>query len=150
MDIKEREIKKILAGNVSFEGGMIVAGEGNWLVGKQGIPNGWGTMIVAGLYQREFWFDVTEEKQNGFDEAAKVLQCMGKRCRLECFPGSEAVIKRNGMLNPQVLVLERDEYQLRLTIYTAKSLTAPFACKSSIKIFKRYLPQGVAYLEHQK
>ena len=60
MDIKEREIKKILVGNVVFEDGMIVAREGNWMVGTQGIPNGWGIMMVAGLYKREFWFDVTE------------------------------------------------------------------------------------------
>ena len=72
MGIKEREIKKILAGNVCFEGGMIVARESNWMVGTQGIPNGWGSMMVAGLYKREFWFDVTEKKQNGFEEAAKV------------------------------------------------------------------------------
>ena len=150
MDVKEREIKKILAGNVGFEAGRIVAGERNLLVGSQGIPNGWGTMMVAGLYHREFWFDVTEKKQTGFEEAAKVLQCMGKRCKLECFPGSEAVIKRNGILNPHVLILERDEYQLRLTIYTARSLTAPLACKRAIKIFQKYLPQGVAYLENQK
>ena len=129
---------------------MIVAREGNWLVGSQGIPNGWGTMMVAGLYCREFWFDVTEKKQIGFEEAAKVLQCMGKRCRLNAFPGSEAVIRRNGMLNPQVLILERDEYQLRITIYTARSLTAPLACKRTIKIFQKYLPQDVAYLENQK
>lgn len=150
MDVKEREIKKILAGNVAFESGMIVAREGNWLVGSQGIPNGWGTMMVAGLYRREFWFDITEKKQIGFEEAAKVLQCMGKRCRLNAFPGSEAVIRRNGMLNPQVLILERDEYQLRITIYTARSLTASLACKRTIKIFQKYLPQGVAYLENQK
>ena len=150
MDIKEREIKKILAGNVAFESGVIVARESNWLVGSQGIPNGWGTMMVAGLYRCEFWFDITEKKQTGFEEAAKVLQCMGKRCRLSGFPGSEAVIRRNGMLNPQVLILERDEYQLRITIYTARSLTAPMACKRTIKIFQKYLPQGVAYLENQK
>jgi hypothetical protein len=39
---------------------------------------------------------------------------------------------------------------LRLTIYTARTLTAPFACKRTIKIFQKYLPQGVAYLENQK
>ena len=54
------------------------------------------------------------------------------------------------MFNPQVLILERDEYQLRITIYTARSLTAPMACKRTIKIFQKYLPQGVAYLENQK
>lgn len=150
MDIKEREIKKILAGNVVFEGGMIVAKEGNWMIGTQGIPNGWGTMVFAGLCHREFWFDVTEKKQNGFEEAVKVLQCMGKRCKINSVPGSEAVIRRNGLLNPQVLILERDEYQLRLTIYTARALTAPFACKRTVKIFQKYLPQGVAYLENQK
>jgi hypothetical protein len=150
MGIKEREIKKILAGNVCFEGGMIVARESNWMVGTQGIPNGWGIMMVAGLYKREFWFDVTEKKQDAFEEAVKVLQCMGKRCKLNCIPGSEAIIRRNGLLNPQLLLLERDEYQLRLTIYTARTLTAPFACKRTIKIFQKYLPQGVAYLENQK
>lgn len=150
MGIKEREIKKILAGNVCFEGGMIVARESNWMVGTQGIPNGWGIMMVAGLYKREFWFDVTEKKQDGFEEATKVLQCMGKRCKLNSIPGSEAIIRRNGLLNPQLLLLERDEYQLRLTIYTARTLTAPFVCKITNKIFRKYLPQGIEYLENQK
>ena len=150
MDVIEREIKKILAGNVTFEAGMIVARESNWMVGTQGIPNGWGTMMVAGLYRKEFWFDVTDEKKNGFDEAAKVLQCMGKRCKINSCPGSEAVIKRNGLFNPQVLVLERDEDQLRLTVYTARALSAPFACKRTIKTYRKYLPQGVAYIENQR
>ena len=150
MSKKEQEIKKILAGNIAFEGNVIVAGKGSLLIGKQGIPNGWSAMMLAGLCRREYWFDITDKKQEGFEEAAKVLGCLGKRCKLEHFPASEAVIRRNGIFNPQILILEKDEYQLRLTIYTARTITASFACRKTAKAFQNHLPQGIFFIETKR
>lgn len=149
MDGKEREIKKILAGKVDFEGNVIRAKEGLLLVGRQGLPNGWGAMMVAGLYHKEYWFDITENQKNGFEEAAKVLYCMGKKCKLEYFPVSEAIIRR-GLTNSQVLILEKDEYQLRLSIYMPKELTAAVACMNTVKAFCKHLPAGISLIENKQ
>ena len=149
MKEKEREIKKILAGKVTFEGNVIHAKEGFLLVGKQGLPNGWGAMMMAGLHCQEYWFDITEYKGSAFEEAAKVLYCMGKKCKLEHFPLAEAIIRR-GLTSSQILILEKDEYQLRLTIYMPNELTASLYCMNTIKAFAKHLPEGISLIENKK
>ena len=148
MSEKEQEIKKILAGNVDFENDIIVAREGISLIGMQGFPNGWSSMLIAGLYSHEFWYDITENTENGFQEAANVLFCMGKRCKLTYIPGSEAIIKR-GMSNSQLLVLEKSQYQLRLTIYSARTATAFLAAQITAKEFTKHLPKGIYAIEEK-
>lgn len=78
MGKKEREIKNFLLGNVILEGEVLQAKKGVLLVGQYGILNIWRTMITLGLYYQEYLFDITESLDTGFEEARKVLHCMGK------------------------------------------------------------------------
>ena len=116
-------------------------------MGTQGITDGFGFMMMAGLYHHEYWFDITENQKDGFEEAAKVLCCMGKKCKLENFPASEAIIRR-GMVHSQIMILEKDTYQLRLSIYMLRSLTSSLICKNSIKAFCKHLPNGISLIEN--
>lgn len=137
----QKEIKKILGGSVALQDGVFVANESPLLIGMQGAPNGVGAMLFAGLYKEEVFLEATKNSKSVRGKAVKVLNCMGKPCRLKAFPEADAVIRRNGLENPQLILLERADELYQLTIYMPKSLMAKLACSKLIKEIAKQLPE---------
>ena len=146
----EKEVKKIRSGNVTFENDRIVAGESRLPISLQGVPNGWGAIMLAGVLKRDYYFQCSRSVNHEYKEAAQVLACVGKKCRLRQLPDAEVVLRRNGMGNPLILVLVREVNQLHLTIYTAKSAMAAANCNLTLQAYMRHLPDGITLVKMNK
>lgn len=137
----QKEIKKILGGSVILKEGYFEADNSPLLIGLQGAPNGVGSMMLAGLYKEEAFLELTTKNQEAKAKAVKVLNCMGKPCRLQSFPEAHAVIRRSGFENPQLILLEQADELTQLTIYTPRSITAKLNCARILKDIGKQLPE---------
>ena len=141
VDLRMQELRRILMGLYYVdETGMVRVSDRVYRV--QGMLNGADTILTRGLYVEELQRPITGNLQDLLKECVIALENTGKPVRLEASPHTVAVLHFSILLNPSILTIAKRDDTLRISFYTAKTLTAKLNAKRTLQKLLEQLPAG--------
>lgn len=137
-----REIKQALVGWVHYNQGCLEVNRG---VGDityfVGFNNGSTAVRLLGLCARRYEYSMPMRSKGWDVNMLKILYAFGKPLRLSTLPNGAAVFVRRGWRNPVIMTLERNDEQLLVGLYTARSIFASSTLKKMRAALMEKMPK---------
>ncbi len=125
MDIRKKEIRRILSGFSVYDGEKIKASSNLFNTDIQGTFTGSFTSRFFGLtaVKRQYKFSVTQKEAEKL--CRKAFADMGRRVELDSAPDALALVFFPHLHNPFVMTADIEGRQLLLQYYTARTILSP-------------------------
>ena len=142
MDIRKKEIRRIISGFSVFDGEKTVAA-GIFNTDIQGAFSGSFTSRFLGLttVKRQYKFNV--EQPEAREMCKKAFSDMGRRVELVTAPDAAAVVYYPHLHNPFVLTADFEGRQLLLQYYTARTIPSVLFGRLYLSKWEKLIPPDV-------
>lgn len=137
----EREIRKILLMDIDYDGDGYVARLEGPRMNYNGVVNGWFELRVFGMKSVKGYYRVSGRGE--YNAPEKTLMTLGRRVNLKTLPDATAMFHMGGMTMPTLLVMERNQQEIVLTVYTARNFYSFIRCNRLLRAFDKRMPSNV-------
>lgn len=147
MSALKKEIKRILTGIIVDNGEYISAAPNVFGMNFKGTFSGASSVGFAGVSHKKKRYALAVDDEEAIALCCASLITLGREVVLMNAPDAYAVIRIPVVRNPSIIMIEVNEGELVLDVYTARTLFAFFTKRSDIRRFIKGIPEGVIISE---
>ncbi|MCR5214898.1 MAG: hypothetical protein K6E10_10835 [Eubacterium sp.] len=146
----DMEAKKVLLNQVEIDKDGHYKTVDEFRFAYWGSGDGENRVRFFGVSRKDVFYQSEQNMKKVLDKAGKAMGNIGRGINLKSRDDAVACIVKTYIFYPVVLIFRKEEENLQLTGYTARTFSAPIALSVAIRLFNKALDDSVEKIENKE